>query len=130
MTPDDDARMPPRIAVVGPCASGKSTLVEGLRQLGFDAYVCGQEHSEISTLWRHGNPTAVVFLEVDLGTIRRRRGSDWPADLFAAQLRRLENAREVALLIIDARMLPPMEVLSRAAEALGASESLPTNWPR
>jgi hypothetical protein len=110
----------PKIAVVGPCASGKSTLVEGLRGLGFNAYVCGQEHSEIATLWRHGHPHVVILLDVDLETIRRRRGAEWPADLFAKQQRRLESARAAADLVFDARALSPSEILAVAMAMLEA----------
>ncbi|HEX5500302.1 MAG TPA: hypothetical protein VFX03_13780, partial [Thermomicrobiales bacterium] len=67
----------PRIVVVGPCASGKSTLARGLRERGFDAEVCGQEHSDIASLWRHTAPDVVIALSVDLATIRDRRGDDW-----------------------------------------------------
>ncbi|MGH2559561.1 MAG: hypothetical protein ACRDJH_10885 [Thermomicrobiales bacterium] len=109
-----------RIAVVGPCASGKSTLVEGLRRLGFEAYGCGQEHSDIPTLWRHGEPSAVVFLDIDLDTVRQRRGADWPSQLFATQLRRLASARAAAALVIDARLISPTEVLARTVAVLGA----------
>ena len=34
-----------RIAIVGICASGKTTLVRGLREAGYDAYNVAQEHS-------------------------------------------------------------------------------------
>ena len=93
-----DAR---RIVVVGPCASGKTTLVAALRRLGFDATVCGQEHSEIPTLWRHTDPDVVIALAVDLQTVRRRRGHDWPAPIYAAQQRRLSGALARADLVLD-----------------------------
>jgi hypothetical protein len=94
---------PPRIVVVGPCASGKSTLVSGLRANGYDARAAGQEHSEIPTLWRHlGEPDYVIALAVDLPTIRRRRGDrQWPAWLYALQQRRLRQAVAAASLVID-----------------------------
>jgi hypothetical protein len=107
-----------RIVVVGPCASGKSTLVDGLRQLGYDAHVCGQEHSEIPTLWQHGQPAIVIMLEVDLATVRQRRGADWPASLYATQLGRLANVRNAALTVIDSGRLSPSEVLIAAVAAL------------
>ena len=34
-----------KIAIVGVCASGKTTLVAGLREAGYDAYNVAQEHS-------------------------------------------------------------------------------------
>ena len=87
--------------VVGTCASGKSTLVAALREAGIDASVCAQEHSEIPTLWNHTKPDVLVLLDVDLATIRARRSPTWPEPIYDAQLRRLENARAAADLIID-----------------------------
>src|SRR5687767_10747206 len=90
-----------RVVVVGPCASGKSTLVERLIAAGFDAYVCSQEHSEIATLWQHLGPDAVISLDVDLATIRARRGDDWPDTIYQEQRRRLGAAWKAAAIIID-----------------------------
>jgi len=67
---DRDERL---IVVVGPCASGKTTLVRGLQSCGYRAMVSGQEHSEIPTLWRRTAPDVTIGLIVDLATIRRRR---------------------------------------------------------
>ncbi|MFL5760570.1 MAG: GTPase domain-containing protein [Thermomicrobiales bacterium] len=91
----------PHIVVVGPCASGKTTLVEELKIRGFDAAVCGQEHSEIPNLWQHSNPDVLVLLDIDLETIRSRRGQDWSESIYHVQLERLRQARGAADLIID-----------------------------
>jgi len=56
---------PRRVVVVGPCASGKSSLVAALAALGYDARVCGQEHSIIRELWRHSAPDVLIALAVD-----------------------------------------------------------------
>ena len=90
-----------RIVVVGPCASGKTTLVAALKEAGLDAYACAQEHSEIPTLWKHYDPAFVVFLDTTLRTIRSRRSPSWPAMIFRKQQRRLSNARSAADVIID-----------------------------
>jgi len=111
----DDAR---RVVVVGPCASGKTTLVEGLKRLGYDAAVRGQEHSEIPTLWRRGEPDVVIALSVDLATIRDRRGADWPEALYRVQQRRLANAVAAAEIVLDASRLDADAILTRAAAAL------------
>ena len=108
----------PRVVVVGPCASGKSTLVTGLRRLGFRAMVCGQEHSEIPSLWRHTDPDVVVALEVDLPTIRRRRGADWPEWLYLVQRRRLREATAAADLRLNTSTLDQDAVLRRVAAQL------------
>lgn len=102
-----------RIVIVGPCASGKSTLALNLREVGIDARVSGQEHSEIDLLWRRQDPDLVVGLHIDLETLRERRGSSWSEWLFAAQLRRLNDAYAAAGLHIDT-------VTSSEAEAIQA----------
>ena len=116
----------PRVVVVGPCASGKSTLVTGLRRLGYRAMVCGQEHSEIPSLWRHTDPDIVVALEVDLPTIRRRRGEEWPEWLYLVQRRRLREATAAADLRLNTSTLDQDAVLRRVAAQLRRQTDLRT----
>ena len=108
----------PRIVVVGPCASGKTTLVRGLRRLGYDAAVCGQEHSDIPTLWRHTGPDIVIALHAELATIRQRRGSAWPEGRYHRQNERLASAREAASIRIDTSRLDRDAALDWAASQL------------
>ncbi len=120
----DRHRSPRRlVVVVGPCASGKSTLVGGLRRLGFDAVVCGQEHSDIPTLWRHADPDLVVALDLDLPTLRARRDDAWPEWLLLLQRRRLANANAAAHLRLDTSRLDAEAVLARVAARLTRSSS-------
>lgn len=114
------------MVVVGACGSGKTTLVDGLRELGVRAMVCGQEHSEIRSLWRRTNPDFIVALEVDLLTLRRRRGSDWPEWLYRIQRRRLEDAMAAADILLDTSVLDADAVLGRVAMVLGLG---PGSWP-
>lgn len=114
---------PIRVVVVGPCASGKSTLAERLRAHGVDAYVCAQEHSEIETLWRHLGPDVVIALNVDLATVRARRGADWPEAIFREQLRRLTAARAAADVVIDTTSLDADATVEAALEILSGSKS-------
>jgi RNase adaptor protein for sRNA GlmZ degradation len=107
-----------RVVVVGPCASGKTTLVHGLRDLGYDAAVCAQEHSDIPTLWQRGRPDVLIALDVDLATIRRRRGEDWPEAVYAVQRRRLAPARAAASAVLDASTLSVTGLLAAAARAI------------
>ncbi len=100
-----------KIVIVGPCASGKSTLAAGLTARGWDAAVSGQEHSEIPQLWRRQAPDLLIYLHVELDTIRSRRGEDWSASIYERQLRRLENARQHASLIVDTSMTTPDALL-------------------
>jgi GTPase SAR1 family protein len=116
-SPSTETR-PLRVVVVGPCASGKSTLAGRLRSYGLDAYVCAQEHSEIGTLWRHLDPDAVIALDVDLATVRRRRGDDWPETIYREQRRRLAPARAAADAIIDTSSLDADQAVEVALRAL------------
>ncbi len=106
------------VVVVGPCASGKTTLVAGLRRLGYRAAVCGQEHSEIPTLWRHSAPDLVVALDVDLATLRRRRGEEWPEWLYLVQQRRLRAAMAAAAVRVNTSFLDEEAVLRRVVAGL------------
>lgn len=108
----------PRVVVVGPCAAGKSTLAKALCRLGYDAYVCAQEHSVIRSLWRHRNPDIVVFLDVDLATVRLRRGQEWPEAIFVEQMRRLSEARSAADLVIDTATMNIPEMVARTVDFL------------
>lgn len=115
----------PRVVVVGPCASGKTTLVRLLRERGVDAYVCGQEHSIVRDLWRRQNPDVVVALTVDLETIRARRGDDWSATIYEEQRRRLHDAMEAADLIIDTRRVGPEDAVSLVLQLLASRGLVP-----
>ena len=101
---------PRRIVVVGPCASGKTTLVAALRARGYDARVSGQEHSVVSYLWRLSEPDVVVALAADLDAVRARRGEHWPAWLLELQLERLRDAVAAADVRIDTSRLDAEEV--------------------
>jgi hypothetical protein len=103
----------PRVVVVGHCASGKSTLVANLRSDGIDAVASAQEHSEIAELWKRSNADVLIYLDVDLETVRRRRSPEWPAMIYALQEARLRSAREAADLVIDTARHRADEVFTR-----------------
>jgi dienelactone hydrolase len=116
----------PRVAVVGVCAAGKSTMVATLRARGVDAYAVSQEHSIVRALWKHQQPDALVLLDATLDTVRRRRDdSDWPAWIYAAQQQRLADARAHAdlVLVTDSR---DAEALADDVERMLRSRSRPT----
>lgn len=102
-----------RIVVVGPCASGKSTLVDGLRQIGYDARVSGQEHSAVAELWRRSRPDVLIALSVDIAAVRLRRGQQWPEWLHGLQLQRLRSAAAAADLTIDTSHLAPPALIAQ-----------------
>jgi len=72
-----------RIVVVGPCGSGKTTLVEALRELGYEARECVQEHSHVADMWRRiSRPDVLIFLGISLESVQRElrpaRCDRWP----------------------------------------------------
>lgn len=110
----------PRVVVVGTCASGKSSLVAGLKQAGVVATAVGQEHSAVRDLWQRSSPTHVIVLVTDVETIReRRQDPSWPHWLFEEQTARLVSAREGATLTIDTRSIGRDEVLRLTLSHLG-----------
>jgi guanylate kinase len=102
------------IGVVGPCGSGKSTLIAGLEKHGYRCRHIAQEHSYVKHMWQHiTNPDVLIFLECSYENSTSRRKLNWqPAD-HEEQLRRLSHAREHAKIIIDTNFLTTDEVLSR-----------------
>jgi deoxyadenosine/deoxycytidine kinase len=127
-TPDDRISEPrttgiplvPRIVIVGPCASGKSTLAVNLGSQGIDARISGQEHSEIKTLWQRQNPDILVGLNLDLATLRQRRGQSWSQSLFDTQQRRLQHAFAAAHLLLDTARLSEQEVTDRVMQLIAS----------
>lgn len=113
--PGDDPRT---IVVVGPCASGKTTLVDALRRLGYDAYAVAQEHSIIRHLWRKRNPDVLIALDLDLTAVRERRSPTWSSDIYARQHERLQPAFEAADLLIDTGKHDIDEALRMSLELL------------
>ena len=112
--------MAARIAVVGPCASGKSTLVEALRDAGYDAWSVAQEHSMVADLWRRQHPDILVVLDVSLEELRSRRQNPvWPAWLLDLQRTRLADAVANADIAIDTNALRPDDVTQHMLRELG-----------
>jgi hypothetical protein len=110
---------PLRVAIVGTCASGKSSVVARLRARGIDAFAVAQEHSVISELWNHREPDHVVLLEVKLATVRARRDDpDWPEWIYDLQQERLVSAREHASAIIQTDDLGLDDVVAAILSAL------------
>ena len=83
-----------RVAVVGVCGSGKSTLVQALVGQGYDARSCAQEHSYVPDMWqRLSRPHALIYLDASETTIRARLRSSISNEEIRAQRERLAHAR-------------------------------------
>lgn len=100
------------IGVVGPCGSGKSTLVNLLLPLGYQVRHIAQEHSFAPSMWqRLSNPDVLIFLDASYPETLRRRRLDWSEEDYAEQHRRLAHARKHAHLYIFTDSLAPEDVL-------------------
>ncbi len=109
---------PPKVAVVGPCASGKSTLVANLRRNGVDAYSVAQEHSVVLDLWAHQQPDLLICLEADLEVVRDRRGPAWRERVYLDQIERLRNAIAAASLVVDTGVVSEADAVDLALRAV------------
>lgn len=106
----------PLIKVVGVSASGKSTLVQGLRRAGYHAHPISQEHSSVPTLWQQFEPAVLlIYLNVSLeGQRSRRPDVTWSQTARQDEVRRLMHAWEHADLRIDTTHLSSASVLEVA----------------
>ena len=100
-----------RIAIVGVCASGKTTLVRGLRAAGFDAYNVAQEHSCIHNFWNKHQPDRLIMIDATLPAIKKRRLVYWTEERLITQHARLADARAHADLYLQTDALDAKQVL-------------------
>lgn len=110
-----------RVAVVGPCASGKSTLVAALRAAGYEARHPAQEHSYVPDMWqRLVDPDVLIYLDLSYETyVVRRPHGDLGPGFIEEQKRRLAHARAHADLVVDTSGLAAEGVWAAVAEFLG-----------
>jgi hypothetical protein len=124
----ENAARPPRLVIVGPCASGKSTLAAALAADGYEVHVSAQEHSETAYLWALPEPDFLLYLSVDLAGVRRRRGdAGWPDAIYGRQVRRLQPALARCDIYLDTSGRGPAEVRAAARAALRAAGAPPPN---
>ncbi|MBQ1510262.1 MAG: hypothetical protein II178_01780 [Selenomonadaceae bacterium] len=105
-----------RIAIVGVCASGKTTLVAGLKAAGYDAYNVAQEHSCIHNFWNKHHPDLLVMIDATLAAIHKRRKVYWGEERLVTQHKRLADARAHADLFLQTDELDAPHVLARVIE--------------
>lgn len=107
-------REPLRIAVVGPCAAGKSTLAEALRLAGYDVHQPAQEHSYVPEMWqRITRPDLLIYLDVDYSHARERRPHNVDPEQLETQHQRLAHARRHCHFYVDTSGLTADEVRQR-----------------
>lgn len=104
----------PLIAVVGPCASGKSLLVDTLRARGYNVREVAQEHSYVPAMWqRFTQPDLLIYLDVSWEVARQRRPTNAGPARWDEQAHRLRHARQHANLYVNTDELTPRQVLDR-----------------
>lgn len=119
MTMDEPPSKRPLIGVVGPCGSGKSTLIAGLEAHGYACRHIAQEHSYVPSMWQViSKPDLLIYLHASYLVSTVRRQLDWQPKDHTEQLRRLSHAREHAHIIIDTDNLTPGQVLQTALDSL------------
>jgi len=108
-----------RIGVVGPCAAGKTTLIEELLNQGYDAKQIAQEHSYVQDMWlRISNPDFLIFLDVSYANSKKRKKLNWTEREFEIQNARLSHAQNHANLYINTDGITPQQVLAKVLEVL------------
>jgi cytidylate kinase len=113
----------PLIGVVGPCASGKSSLIAGLTRMGYRARHIAQEHSYVKDMWqRLTKPDILIFLDASHQTTCRRRRLDWTEAEWQEQQYRLRHARANAHLYLDTDTLTIDEVLDQVIAFINKDE--------
>jgi shikimate kinase len=131
--PPERAR--PLVAVVGVCASGKTTLVRTLLAHGFNVRQVLQEHSYVPHMWqRLTRPDLLIYLDATLETIRRRRRDPaFPASLWQEEVERLRHARTHCDFYLATDALTPDQVAGQVVAflrlALHAPPASPTESP-
>lgn len=119
------------IKVVGMSASGKSTLVHGLREQGYDARPISQEHSNVPDLWRQFDvPAVLIYLDANLECQRLRRPDvSWSRRYHGQEATRLRHAHDHADLRIDTSTMTPLEVLAVVLVSLEQNDLLHADRP-
>jgi len=108
------------VGVVGVCGSGKSELVQRLRERGYQARHIAQEHSFTPDMWRRiSNPDVLIFLEVSYPLTMERKEFQWTKKEYNTEIERLHHAQQHADLIINTDVITPDEVFNHVLQFLG-----------
>jgi ABC-type cobalamin/Fe3+-siderophores transport system ATPase subunit len=99
------------VGIVGPCGSGKSTLISALHRETIQFRHIAQEHSYIPSMWQQlTNPDVLIFLDASYKITCQRGQLNWTEAEYAEQHRRLAHARQYADYYILTDDLTPDEV--------------------
>jgi deoxyadenosine/deoxycytidine kinase len=107
------------VGIVGPCGSGKSTLIAGLEKHNYACRHIAQEHSYVPAMWQIiSKPDLLIYLHSSFEVSTRRRQLIWNKKDYDEQLRRLAHAREHANLIIETDDRTPEQIRQIALDFL------------
>lgn len=108
-----------RVVLVGVCGSGKTTLAQGLRRLGYEVKECGQEHSEVPYMWQAiSRPDVLIYLDASEEVIYRRGQRHYVLGYVEEERRRLAHALAHCDYYLMTDDLSAAEVLARVAAFL------------
>jgi hypothetical protein len=117
-----------RIGIVGPCTSGKSTLIANLHETpDIELRHIAQEHSYVQAMWQIiSHPKWLVFLDVSYTESLARKNLNWTDADYQEQQRRLTHAREHADFYLLTDGLSPQQVADMVREFLMRIGALPS----
>jgi hypothetical protein len=125
---DTSRQKPWIVGIVGPCASGKSTLITGFSFENIQFRHIAQEHSYVPMMWKMlTNPDVLIFLDASYTVTCQRGQLNWTEDEYAEQHRRLSHARQFADCYILTDNLTPEEVKYQVLRFLQQKDILKTN---
>lgn len=109
---NDVVNSPLRVALVGPCSAGKSTLSPALKKAGFETRQPAQEHSIAANMWqRISKPDILIYLDLSYEQARARRPHiNGGPERLQEQHRLLAHARQHCDYYLDTSELTPQEV--------------------
>jgi deoxyadenosine/deoxycytidine kinase len=107
------------IGIVGPCGSGKTTLIKALKRYGLSLRHIAQEHSFVPNMWhRITNPDILIFLDASYPVTVHRRKLDWNQNEYDEEKRRLAHACQYANFYLFTDLLTPEQVAQAVLDFL------------
>jgi deoxyadenosine/deoxycytidine kinase len=119
---------PLKIAIVGPCGAGKSTLAQKLKAFDLVIKETAQEHSFAPAMWQKiTQPDILIYLDVSYQSSTKRKDFHWTKSEFSEQLRRLQHARKNCDIYIQTDNLTPDEVFKEVLDQLNVGHLSPSD---
>jgi GTPase SAR1 family protein len=111
-----------KIGIVGPCSSGKTTLITGLKEYGYAARHIAQEHSYVPDMWKRlASPNILIYLDVSYLVSMVRRPLNLTESEFDDQIKRLSHSKNNADFYLHTDLLSVTDVLKSVLNYLDTS---------